>query len=118
MAKSFMGVRLRRLREERRITQIAAARMLGLSASYYNQLENDERSLTVPVLLKVSAAFGVDVQVFSEEAEARMIAALREALSAAAPDDHVAAAELRQLATSLPTVGRALLTMHRRLRDA
>jgi predicted transcriptional regulator/transcriptional regulator with XRE-family HTH domain len=118
MTKAFMGVRLRRLREERRMSQVAAARALGLSPSYYNQLENDERPLTVPVLVKVSAAFGVDVQVFSEEEEARLIADIREALSAAAPEEQVAQAELRQLASSMPTVGRALVTMHRRLREA
>lgn len=100
------------------MSQIAAARALGLSASYYNQIENDERPLTVPVLLKVSSVFGVDVQVFSEEEEARLISDIREALSAAAPEEQVAAAELRQLASSMPSVGHALVTMHRRLREA
>jgi hypothetical protein len=113
-----MGVRLRRLREERRLSQTAAARLLGLSASYYNQLENDERPLTVPVLVKISAAFGVDVQIFSEEEEARLIADIREALSATSPQESIAVGELRELATTMPAVGRALVTMHRRLRDA
>jgi predicted transcriptional regulator/transcriptional regulator with XRE-family HTH domain len=118
MSKAFMGARLRRLREERRLSQTAAARLLGLSASYYNQLENDERPLTVPVLVKVSSAFGVDVQVFSEEEEARLIADMREALWAAAHQDSVSAAELREVAGSTPAIGRALVTMHRKLREA
>jgi predicted transcriptional regulator/transcriptional regulator with XRE-family HTH domain len=118
MTKAFMGARLRRLREERRLSQTAAARLLGLSASYYNQLENDERPLTAPVLVKVSAAFAVDVQVFSEEEEARLIADMREALSAAAPQDSIAAGELREVAGSAPAIGRALVTMHRKLREA
>ncbi|WP_224371788.1 short-chain fatty acyl-CoA regulator family protein [Hyalangium versicolor] len=118
MTKSFMGVRLRRLREQRQMSQIAAARALGLSPSYYNQLENDERPLTVPVLVKVSATFGVDVQVFSEEAEARLISDIRDALSAAALEEPIAAAELREFASRMPTIGRALVTMHRRLREA
>lgn len=113
-----MGARLRRLREERRLSQTAAARLLGLSASYYNQLENDERPLTVPVLVKASAAFGVDVQVFSEKEEARMIADMREALWAVAPQDSVAAAELREVAGSMPAIGRALIAMHTKLREA
>lgn len=100
------------------MTQVAAAHALGLSPSYYNQLENDERPLTVPVLVKVSAVFGVDVQVFSEEEEARLIADIREALSASVPEESIAAAELRQLASSMPSFGRALVTMHRRLREA
>ena len=40
MKKTFMGVRLRRLREERGMTQVALARALDLSASYLNQLED------------------------------------------------------------------------------
>lgn len=113
-----MGMRLRRLREERGLSQSAAARALGLSASYYNQIENDERPLTVAVLVKVSAVFGVDVQVFSEEEEARLISDMREALTASVTGESISAAELRGLATGMPAVGRALVAMHRQLREA
>src|ERR1700728_241582 len=106
MSKAFMGSRLRRLREERRMSQVAVASALGLSPSYYNQIENDERPLTVPVLLKVSATFGVDVQVFSEEEEARLIHDMREALSSSVAEEAVTAAELREVASSVPAVGR------------
>ena len=47
----LLGARLRRLREEQGLTQVALARALGLSTSYVNQLENDQRPLTVPVLI-------------------------------------------------------------------
>ena len=39
MRKAFMGVRLRRLREEKKLKQIELAQALGISASYLNQLE-------------------------------------------------------------------------------
>ena len=81
MKKTFMGVRLRRLREERGMTQVALARALDLSASYLNQLEQNQRPLTVPVLLKINAVFGVDVQRFSDDDEARLITGLREVLA-------------------------------------
>ena len=74
MRKAFMGVRLKRLREERGLTQVALARALELSPSYLNQLEKNQRPLTVPILLKINAVFGVDVQLFSEDEEARLIA--------------------------------------------
>jgi len=67
-----MGVRLKRLREERGMTQQALASAIGLSLSYLNQIENNQRPLTVPVLLKLNAAFGIDVQLFSEDDEARL----------------------------------------------
>lgn len=100
------------------MSQVATARALDLSASYYNQLENDERPLTAAVIEKLHTVFGVDVQLFSEEEEARLIADVREALSAVAFDGEISTTELRQLAGSLPTIGRALVVLHRRLRDA
>ncbi len=64
MRKAYMGVRLRRLREERKLKQVELANALGISASYLNQLEQNQRPLTVPVLLKINQVFGVDVQLF------------------------------------------------------
>ena len=54
VAKTFVGARLRRLREEQGLTQVALARALDLSTSYVNQLENDQRPVTVPVLLALA----------------------------------------------------------------
>lgn len=117
MKKTFMGVRLKRLREERKLTQVALARALELSPSYLNQLEQNQRPLTVPVLLKLNAVFGVDVQRFSEDDEARIVADLREALLDAPGGDGVALAEIRELAAGMPAVGRILIDLHRRLRE-
>ena len=116
MKKTFMGVRLRRLREERGLTQVALARALEISASYLNQIEQNQRPLTVPVLLKINAVFGVDVQHFSEGDEARLIAGLRDVLAdlpPGAPADAVSLAEVRELAANMPAVARVLLALHR-----
>ena len=118
MKKAFIGVRLRRLREERRLTQAALASALGLSLSYLNQLENNQRPLTVPVLLKLNAVFGVDVQLFSEDDEARLIGDLRGALSDPVIGEAIATAELRELAANMPAIGRALVSIHHRYRSA
>lgn len=115
MAKAFMGVRLRRLREERGMTQAALARSLGLSASYLNQIEQNQRPLTVPVLLKLNGVFGLDVQLFSDAEEARLITDLRAALAdQGAP---TVMAELRELASNMPGVARAIIAMQARLRE-
>jgi XRE family transcriptional regulator, fatty acid utilization regulator len=118
MKKAFMGVRLKRLREQRRMTQQALASAIGVSLSYLNQIENNQRPLTVPVLLKLNAAFGVDVQLFSEDDEARLIADLKEALADPVIGEAIAMAELRELAANMPAVGRALVALHRRYRRA
>jgi XRE family transcriptional regulator, fatty acid utilization regulator len=118
MKKAFMGVRLKRLREERRLTQQAVASAMGISLSYLNQIENNQRPLTIPVLLKLNAAFGVDVQLFSDDDEARLIADLREALSDPQIGETISTAELRELAINMPAVGRALVGLNRRHRQA
>lgn len=116
MRKAYMGVRLRRLREERKLKQIELAQALGISASYLNQLEQNQRPLTVPVLLKINAVFGIDVQLFSEDEEGRLITELRDALTEGSED--VSLAEVRELAMNMPAVGRTLVALHRRYREA
>ncbi|HEY0213096.1 MAG TPA: short-chain fatty acyl-CoA regulator family protein [Paenirhodobacter sp.] len=115
MAKTYMGVRLRRLREERGMTQAALSRVLGISPSYLNQIEQNQRPLTVPVLLKLNGAFGLDVQLFSDDEEARLITDLRVALA----DQGTGASmvEVRELAANMPGVARAIVDMQRRLRE-
>lgn len=112
MKKTFMGVRLRRLRAERGMSQVALAHALGLSPSYLNQLEQNQRPLTVAVLLKIHRTLGVDIQQFSEDEEARLVASMREAL-ADAPDS-VSLPELREVAGQMPALGRSLVALHRR----
>ena len=118
MAKSFLGMRLKRLREERGSSQAAMARELGVSPSYYNQIENNRRPLTVALLVRAAEIFRVDAQYFSDEGDARLIVEMREALSASAPDESISRAELAEVASNLPAVGRALITLHRRYQNA
>ncbi|EJU14303.1 XRE family transcriptional regulator [Sphingomonas sp. LH128] len=70
----------------------------------------------MPVLLKINAVFGVDVQLFSEDEEARLITDLRDALSDGT--EAVSVAEVRELALNMPAVGRTLVALHRRYREA
>lgn len=115
MSKTYLGVRLRRLREERGLTQAALARALEISPSYLNQIEQNARPLTVPVLLKLNAAFGLDVQLFSEEGEGRLITDLRAAL--ADQGTGISLTEVRELATNMPEVARTIIAMQDRLRE-
>ena len=53
--KKFIGPRLRRLRVENGQTQAQMARALGISTSYVNLLEKNERSVSVPVLSSIAS---------------------------------------------------------------
>ncbi len=118
MRKTFMGVRLRTLREQRAMTQAALAQQLGLSASYVNQLENNQRPLTVPVLLRLQSALGVDLQVFSEDEEARLLAQLQDAVADAGPGGAVPMSEVQALAQQMPALAQRMIRLHKLARDA
>ena len=111
-----MGVKLRKLRAERGMSQIALAHALGLSPSYLNQIEQNQRPLTVSVLLKLNRTLGVDIQEFSEDDEARLIAGLKEVFADAAQP--VALPELQEVAAQMPALGQAVLALHRRHLEA
>ncbi|MET9414333.1 short-chain fatty acyl-CoA regulator family protein [Streptomyces klenkii] len=114
MSKTYAGARLRRLREERRLSQAEFARVLAISPSYLNQMEHDSRPLTVPVLLRLTEAFGVDPGFFSELGTARVVADLREALAEEISAARVSPADLSELASRLPAVASVLLDLGRR----
>ncbi|MGW4255923.1 helix-turn-helix transcriptional regulator, partial [Streptomyces californicus] len=114
MSRTYAGARLRRLREERGLSQAELARMLAISPSYLNQMEHDSRPLTVPVLLRLTEVFGVDPGFFSERDTTRVLADLREALADEVGAARVSAAELSELASRLPGVAKVLLDLGRR----
>lgn len=111
----FAGARLRRLREEHGLTQVALARALNLSTSYVNQLENDQRPLTVPVLLAVAERFGLSAQYFAPDSDARLVSDLREVF---ADNPAATGAQLEELVARMPAIGQTLVSLHRRLHDA
>ncbi len=114
MQKTFIGPRLRRLRAERGETQAQMARALGVSASYVNLLENNQRSVSVPVLLRLMEVCGVDWREIAEDDSTTHLADLRAAMADpvfadARPD----LAELRAALVHAPGLAAAFLKLHR-----
>src|SRR4028119_531827 len=65
--KLFLGARLKRLRRERSLQQAAMAAELGISASYLNHLERNQRPVTAGILLRLAETFDVDIKQFAAE---------------------------------------------------
>ena len=119
MARALIGRTLRRLRTERRLTQQALAVRLGISASYLNLIEHDQRTLTASLLIKLGETLGVDLATLSGRSERQLEVALREAfadplLSA----DAVPEAEVAELAAIAPNAAQAVLALYRAWRVA
>ncbi len=119
MARALIGRTIRRLRSERRLTQQALAVKLGISASYLNLIEHDQRTVTASLLIKLGELLGVDLATLSGQTERQVEAALREAfadplLSA----DAVPEAEVAELAATAPNASQAILALYRAWRVA
>ncbi|MEM8731041.1 MAG: short-chain fatty acyl-CoA regulator family protein [Pseudomonadota bacterium] len=80
MSKMLIGSKLRRLRRGRGQTQAEMAEALGLSTSYINLLENNQRSLSVKVLVGISDVYGVDWREFTGDDSTNSLADLRSTL--------------------------------------
>ncbi|MDR3463769.1 MAG: short-chain fatty acyl-CoA regulator family protein [Beijerinckiaceae bacterium] len=111
--KIFAGTKIRHLREGNSLNQGAFAERLGISPSYLNQIENNQRPLTAPVLLALAQTFSVDIGGFVHEDTERLVSDLREALA-----DPVFAGlmpngqDLKTIAANVPWFAHAFLSMH------
>ncbi len=112
--KTFIGPHLRRLRQERGETQGAMARALGISASYVNLLENNERSVSVPVLLRLFEVYGVDWRDLTEEDGTSLLADLRAVIQDPIFADTVPdLSQMRAGLTHAPALVQSFLTLYR-----
>ncbi len=119
MAAPQIGRIVRRMRAERGMTQAALAARLGVSASYLNLIEHDQRGVTANVLLKLAEALGIEMAELSGTGERKLEAGLREALSdPLLAAEEVPGSEIMQIAGENPTAARAILALYRAYRAA
>ncbi|WP_421725521.1 helix-turn-helix domain-containing protein [Bauldia sp.] len=108
-----IGGKLRRLRQEQRLTQAQMARELGISASYLTLLESNQRPVTVRVLLKLVERFQVDLQDFAADTDQRLSLELMEAFSDPVFEGaEVKNTDVQELVSLLPAVGRAVIDLY------
>jgi predicted transcriptional regulator/transcriptional regulator with XRE-family HTH domain len=104
---------------EQRMTQQSLAARLGISASYLNLIEHDQRGITANLLIKVAETLHVDLATLSGTSERQLEAQLRETFAdpllnaEAVPDSEVEA-----LAGAHPAAARAILALYRAWRVA
>ncbi|MBV9883062.1 MAG: DUF2083 domain-containing protein [Sphingomonadaceae bacterium] len=65
--KLYLGRQVRRLRRELGLNQSAMAAEIGVSPSYLNHLERNQRPVTAAVLLRLAEAYDVDLRSFAAE---------------------------------------------------
>jgi transcriptional regulator with XRE-family HTH domain len=119
MARALIGRTVRRLRTERDLSQQVLATRLGISASYLNLIEHDQRAVTASLLIKLGETLRIDLAALSGSAERQLEVGMREAFAdPALGAETVPEAEVAALAASSPTAARAVLALYRAWRVA
>ncbi|HWL94856.1 MAG TPA: helix-turn-helix transcriptional regulator, partial [Phycisphaerae bacterium] len=60
--KLFIGPRFRRLRRQLSLSQTQMAEELGISPSYVNLIERNQRPVTAQILVKMAEAYDIDLR--------------------------------------------------------
>ncbi|HEV7415423.1 MAG TPA: helix-turn-helix domain-containing protein [Tianweitania sediminis] len=114
--KIFAGPRIRRIRVDRGLTQSAMADALGVSPSYLNLIERNQRPLTVPLLIKLAATYKVDIDLL--QGDDAPLVALREVfadplLAGELPGDQ----ELVEVAQAAPNAAAGMIKLYRAYKE-
>ncbi|RAK57575.1 helix-turn-helix domain-containing protein [Phenylobacterium deserti] len=116
--KLFLGARLKRLRRDLGLTQTRMAEDLGVSPSYLNLLERNQRPVTAQVLLRLAEAYDVDLKTLSTDAESAGATDLGEVFSDQLFRDlGIARHEISELADLAPGVSEAVVRLYRAYLD-
>lgn len=116
--KMFLGGRLKRLRRELGHTQVRMASDLGVSPSYLNHLERNQRPMTAQVLLRLAQAYDLDLRAFSGDADRGGEADLQEVFADPMFRDlPIPRHEITDLVENAPGAAEAIVRLYRALLD-
>ncbi|MEO8926529.1 MAG: short-chain fatty acyl-CoA regulator family protein [Caulobacteraceae bacterium] len=112
--KLFLGVRLKRIRRELGLTQTRMAEDLGVSPSYLNHLERNQRPLTAQILLRLAQTYDIDIRGLSSDNDAAGARDLGEVMADALFRDlAVPRHEIAEVAENAPGVADAIVRLYR-----
>ena len=116
--KLYLGPKLRVLRRELGLNQTRMAEELGVSPSYLNHLERNQRPLTAQMLLRLANIYDIDIRDFTASPAEGGAGELSEILSdALVRDIGVARDEVLEVAENYPGVSEAIARFYRALTD-
>jgi len=110
--KLLIGPKLRRFRNSLGLTQTRMAEDLGISASYLNLIERNQRAMSAKVLLRMASVYDFDISEFSDAGDAQLVASTYEALrSARFSDIPVSKNEVEDVVGISPNMARAFQSL-------
>src|SRR5712671_8241548 len=111
--KLFVGPRFRRIRQQLGLSQTQIAEGLGVSPSYINLIERNQRPITAQILIKMAEAHDVDLRDLAAADKDRFFAELNEVFSDPLfRQIELSKQELRDLVELCPGVTHALQRLY------
>lgn len=116
--KLYLGPKLRVLRRELGLNQTQMAEELGVSPSYLNHMERNQRPLTAQMLVRLANTYDIDIRDFTAAAIDGAPGDLAEILSdPLVRDIGIGRDEMLDVAENYPGVGEAIARFYRALSD-
>jgi predicted transcriptional regulator/transcriptional regulator with XRE-family HTH domain len=116
--KLFLGGRLKRLRRDLGLTQTRMAEDLGVSPSYLNHLERNQRPVTAQLLLRLAATYDLDLRSFTGGPDAGGEADLQEVFADPMFRElQIPRHEINDLAENAPGASEAMVRLYRAYLD-
>ena len=108
-----IGVVIRRLRREKNLTQKVLAKELDISVAYINLIENNRRSITVPLLLKIASLFNIELSELTNDYNKQLNSDLMDIFSDNIFEEHeLKNYDVKEFAMNSPIVGDAVRTLY------
>ena len=116
--KLLIGPRIRKLRRSLGLTQAQMAEDLGVSASYINLVERNQRPISANLLLGLSQTYDFNVSEISGAGDAQLVSDLLDVLRDPALEaGAVGKNEAEDIVNASPDVARSILRLHSRFRE-
>lgn len=110
--KIFAGPRIKRLRTGLGLSQAAMADGLGISASYLNLIERNQRPLTVQIMMKLASAYQISPEALDGDADGT-VGALKSVFADPLLEGELPGyEELFEVADAAPNVANGILKLH------
>jgi predicted transcriptional regulator/transcriptional regulator with XRE-family HTH domain len=116
--KARLGAKLRGLRRRSGLTQTKVASRLGISPSYLNLIEHDQRQLPANLLLKAAEILNVELAAFSDDTQSRLAGDLQEVFGDPLFGEHALTTnDVREIAEN-PAAARAVIALYHAYRGS
>ncbi len=108
-----LGSSIRKLRRERNLSQQNLAKILGISVSYLNLIENNRRNLTGKLLINIANEFDIQLSEIEGENDTVLLSDLMEVLSDEIfESNYLKNHDVQDLVSSQPEIAKAIIRLY------